>query len=207
MAIITIDIQETLLPYNTEDYERWRNPEWWESGQWKGFLPESEWHRVAAKFRIQAVMPGNHFVETLQMRALASEGLKWQYEDANFFDESFFLQSIKAVSRSKVHALMLKAYGQERLRKIATLAGVYRRSLGIAAKKPDLFVFREEAEGLVPVRFVECKFKDSVKEDQLLGLALLQKVFDTSVQIIRYVEENRQLHPMRYQRTFSEFGV
>src|SRR5262249_11012281 len=158
-------------------------------------LPESEWDRIDTKFRKQATGrpgPGNHFVETLQMRALEAEGLKWQYEDASFFDSDFFRPpSGKAKSRPKVYTLMVEAFGEDKLQCINKLAEEFRAATGVSAKKPDLFAYRQDGCRVMPVRFVECKFNDPVREDQLLGLALIADVFTIPVQLMRYVEPNR----------------
>ena len=212
--MLSIDITETLLPYSEEDYTRWCNKDWWLSGQCKTLLPESEWDRIESKFRKQATGPpgpGNHFAETLQMRALEAEGLKWQYEDASFFDSDFFdwdffrppFGRARAKGHPNVYTLMVEAFGEDKLQCIKELADEFRAATGVSVKKADLFAYRQDGCRVIPVRFVECKFKDPVTEGQLLALALMADVLNIPVQLVRYVEPNRMSRGGdRYQRKF-----
>ena len=145
------------------------------------------------------------------MRALEAEGLKWQYEDASFFDSDFFdwdffrppFGRARAKGHPNVYTLMVEAFGEDKLQCIKELADEFRAATGVSVKKADLFAYRQDGCRVIPVRFVECKFKDPVTEGQLLALALMADVLNIPVQLVRYVEPNRMSRGGdRYQRKF-----
>jgi hypothetical protein len=193
--VIAIDITEELSPYSPIDRERWCNPEWWASGQWRQVLPEPEWYRVA-KFRNQAGR-GYHFVEVLQMRALAEQGANWAYENFDFFVPPGLYSKVFR----KGYDLITDVFGTGRLQLIQDLARKYAPDAKVST--PDLFAYQTEESTTKPVAFIELKHTDPVSDAQLLGLGLVQQVFETPVRIVRYFDERQTGKlPKRYQREF-----
>jgi len=189
-AALTIEIEEQLLPYSQTALEQWRDATWWASEGWRGILPEAEWHRVD-KFRNQAAggLAGYHFVEVLQMRSLAEQGLNWLYENFDFFKPPGRTSRVFSAG----YSVIFEAYGAEKLRQVQKLAQRYVPDSSKVPPTPDLFAYRRSEAGVSPMSFIEVKRNDRVSRLQLLGLALIYTVFGTPVHIMRYVRPERLL--------------
>lgn len=199
--LLTIEIQEELQPYCAADLNRWRDPAWWAAEEWRQVLPEPEWHRVD-KFRNQAAggLVGYHFVEVLQMRALAEQGLSWLYENYDFFRPPGRMSKIFAPG----YKVIADTFGEDKVHRIQELAKKYVPKPDNLPSTPDLFSYRKDGASASPVRFIEVKRDDAVSYLQLLGLALIQKVFETPVTIVRYVEPERlKERPATHRREFQ----
>jgi hypothetical protein len=182
--LLSFRIEERLVEYDPQLRVHWRDPTWWDAGEWRDFLPEAEWHRVDTKFRTQAVVSGNHFVEVMHMRELARAGLSWRYEGYDFFEPA----SPTAKMTVEGNALISAAFPAVDLDRLHQAAMRYRFRSGRLPGTPDLFVYRADASRIVPVRFVELKHgrTEGAAPHQLLGLALIQEILGADVQIVRY---------------------
>jgi hypothetical protein len=199
-SVLAIAITERRLPYDPNLRDRWRDPAWWEAGGWRSVLPEQEWRRLT-KFKHQAAggLVGYHFVEVLQMRALATEGLCWLYENYDLFRPPGQASKVFRDGDHMLHEL----FGPAKLAELRTLAQRYMRD-GQLPLNPDLLAYRESPIGRHPVRFVEVKQNDTLRWRQLLGMALVQRVLGTTVEVVRYVEPGKESLPAAtYQERFS----
>jgi hypothetical protein len=75
--------------YNKNALDNWKNQKWWDSGEWKNFIPKEEWHRKDKFYNQACKNPnnnykkphGNHFIEILEMKELIRNGYKCLYDN------------------------------------------------------------------------------------------------------------------------------
>ena len=127
------------------------------------------------------------------MRLVEAEGLRAQYEGYDFFRRP----TATAKGTHAGYRLIESAYGPDRLARLHEATHSYEMAYYFPAT-PDVFVYRQEGEAIVPVRFVELKRKDPIKPEQLLGLALIQEIFEAPVEIARYVPAGSHVTPKPY---------
>ena len=197
---LSIELTERILEYDPALLAQWRDPGWWDAEGWREVVPETEWHWAPERWRIQAAR-GYHFVEVMYMRLAEAEGFRCRYEGYNFFEPP----SPTATQNLAGYALIESAFGADRLARLQEAAHNYWMAYELPAT-PDLFVYRQEGEAIVPVRFVELKHKDAIARKQALGLALIQEILEASVEISRYVPAGTQVTPKTYRDEWPRRG-
>lgn len=70
----------------------------------------------------------------------------------------------------------------------------------------DIFVFRQDGAEVTPVRFVEVKHKDAMRQRQLLGLALIQDILESPVEVVRFVSAGTRRTPATYRGDWPRGG-
>jgi len=198
---LSIEVIERVLEYAPETYAEWRDPDWWEAEAWRDFIPRSEWHRVLTHMKNQAI-GGYHFVEVMYMRVVEAEGLNWEYESYDFFEPP----TGRAARSDSGYAKMVAAFGEKKLARLQEAAGRYRLAYGDLAATPDIFVYRHDGAEVAPVRFVEVKHKDAMRQRQLLGLALIQDILESPVEVVRFVSAGTRRVPGTYRGDWPRGG-
>ncbi len=198
---LSIEVTERLLEYAPEVYARWRDPAWWDAEGWREVVPEAEWHRVLTHMRTQAI-GGYHFVEVMYMRVVEAEGMRWEYESYDFFEPP----TGTAARSGSGYAKVVAAFGEEKLGRLHEAAGRYRLAYGDLPATRDIFVCRQDGAKVTPVRFVELKHKDAMASRQLLGLALIQDILESPVEIVRFVSAGTRRAPRTYRCDWPRGG-
>jgi hypothetical protein len=194
------EISERIVTYSQADSDRWRDNT---SVSWAEFIPEPA-RGLAHLWRTQAAN-GYHFAEVLQMRELHEAGLSWLYEDYALFKTPGRYSKKDKFS----HAVVVEAFGSSQIGEVQALAEAKRRELGLehlppsmrkrmGPKIPDLFAYWRIDDTVFPVRFVELKRDDSLMPGQRLGMAIIQKVLGTPVELVRYVPEGSKVRAKTY---------
>jgi hypothetical protein len=184
---------ETIAYYEPGALERWRDST---SEAWIELIPRPYRH-LESRWRLQAAI-GFHFVEICQLRALHEQGLACQYEDFDLMVPPGRTAKKNAIG----YAVILDAYGPDVIAELQTRARAKVEQLGYRPLTPDLFAYLRAGAIVIPGKFVEVKEEDSVKRGQLLGLALIQAVLDTRVEIVRWVPKGSKVSPMTYEMPY-----
>lgn len=190
---LSIVIEERLVLFEAADLQHWRTSGSWGTETWHRMLPDYEWDRIP-KYLHQ---PLNHFAEIMQMHAFARDGLSCLYERYDLF------RPPREAARVYSDVPLLEMFGADKLSEIRAAAHGYAEAESRMPSNPDLLVYRDSPAGRSAVRFVEAKRRDPVQRRQLLGLALISRVLQAPVEIVRYVDSGKPL-PVRktYRRDF-----
>jgi len=180
--ILTIKLTETLLNYDSGELQRWKDGD-------LGILPVSERHRLS-KYRNQCHL-GYHYAEVCVMRELEQQEFRWYYENYKIFHEPG-----KNAGAREGYIAAREQFGIDAIREAQGLGGQYDLEL----KEPDLFAINE---ALNLARFIEVKRDDPVHPGQLLALAIIQEVFECSVEIIRLVPKGSTVIPKSHECSFE----
>ncbi|MBU4234645.1 MAG: hypothetical protein KKD99_02995 [Proteobacteria bacterium] len=126
--------------YNKQDFDNWRNAEWWENEEWINFLPKEEHHRVENKYRPQACskynkgMEGHQFTEVLEMIDLKKIGYKWLHANYYLFKDVKPTAPVYGLGADEIK----KVVGKEKVEYLVN----YVSNRSLKASEPDLFAYR-----------------------------------------------------------------
>ena len=186
--ILTIKLTETLLYYGPSELQKWKNGD-------LGMLPASERYR-SSKYLNQCHI-GYHFSEVCVMKELERQGFNWYYENYKIFETPGRMSRVF----HKGYEVAIKRFGIVQISELQSLASQYSsQEPDCTPKEPDLFALHQTSD---TVRFIEVKRDDPVVPGQLLALALIREVLESSVEIIRLVPVGSTQIPRSHERRFE----